>query len=111
MGYKFAQVRYNQPNSSMNTSGANHNGMVTGSTFQNYNSIVQLGIQAPPGTKFYLNNSGKALIVGFSGIFQLDLRNTGTIDSIRFDGVSLNFVESNPSAYIIVDMLYGGGEN
>lgn len=107
MGYKFAQVRYNQSNSSMsNTTAA---AMISGLAFTNYTQIVQLGIQAPPGTKFYLEDSTNALMVGASGVFQLDLRETSTFSGLRFDEQSVHFVELNGSSYIIVDILYVGG--
>ena len=107
MGYLFAQVRYNQYNSSMsNTTAA---AMKSGAAFANLSPIVQLGIQAPPGTKFYLGSTGNALMVGASGVFQLDLREKGAISGLRFDEQSINFVELTKSSYIIVDVLYGGG--
>ena len=107
MGYQFAQVRYNQQNSAMSNTTAE--ALKNGNAFANYTSIVQLGIQAPPGTRFYLGGSGSALMVGASGVFQLDLREKSTITGLRFDAQSINFVELNGSAYIIVDILYGGG--
>jgi hypothetical protein len=35
--------------------------------------IVQLGIQSVPGTKFYLNGSNNPIIIGNTGIYELDL--------------------------------------
>ena len=45
-------------------------------------AIVQLGIQAPPGTIFLLNNvdntSESDIEIGITGIFELDLRDANT---------------------------------
>ena len=45
-----------------------------GTVFENNFPILQLGIQAPPGTKFKINNGdGDWIIIGTTGIFELDL--------------------------------------
>lgn len=104
MAYNFAQVRYNQDGSNMsNTTAAN---MISGAAFSNYQSIFQLGIQAPPGTIFYINGSSNQIIVGSSGIFELDLLNKTAISSLRFDSKSIAFIQENNSSFIIVDILY-----
>lgn len=106
MAYRFAQVRYNQDGSDMSNTIASD--MVSGAVFENYQSIVQLGIQAPPGTKFYLGGNDNALIVGSSGVFQLNLKDKTTFTGIKFDKTSIDFVQENNSSYIIIDILYGG---
>ena len=80
--------------------------------------ITMLGIQATPGTKFYLNNAEQATIIGSVGNYQLDLTGIGEITSIRFDEDSLDAIENaNNSggaylgtAHIIVDAIYESGE-
>jgi hypothetical protein len=49
-----------------------------------------LGIQAMPGTLFYLNNSKHAISVGTTGIYELNLEGLGQIFSIQFNRDSLN---------------------
>lgn len=108
MAFHFAQIRYNYDNSSM--SNASKAGMISGSAFSNYKSIFQLGIQAPPGTIFYINGTENKLIVGSSGIFELNFINQTSISSLRFDAKSIEFIEENNSSFIIVDLLYAGEE-
>ena len=80
--------------------------------------ITMLGIQATPGTKFYLNNAEQSTIIGSVGNYQLDLTGIGEITSIRFDIDSLEDIEAaNNSAgthlgtaHIIVDAIYESGD-
>jgi hypothetical protein len=67
--------------------------------------ISQLGIQGPPGTKFYLNGSVNPLTIGVSGIYDLDIKNGARITSLEFDRDSLNRIENN--SYLFIDILYG----
>ena len=73
-----------------------------GSVFftDNLKSIIQLGIQTLPGTKFYLNNGEFPIIVGSTGIYELDL------DVLNFDLRSLSNIEEVGNAFLIVDALY-----
>lgn len=78
-----------------------------------YGAVVKLGIQALPGTKFYLNNNNiqQGIIINHTGVYELDLRNvTTTIGSLYFDPKSLAIVDSIDNASIIVDILYNPGE-
>lgn len=108
MTFSFAQVRYNQNGSSM--SNTDDQSMVSGNAFRNYKAIIQLGIQAPPGTIFYINGSDNKMMIGSSGVFELDLLNKTSISGLRFDQKSIDLVQENDSAFIIVDILYAGEE-
>ncbi len=78
--------------------------------FANYNQISQLGIQAPPGVIFYLNNGDAEIMVGRTGIYELDLEGVGRIYSIRFDPTTLNnLVTKDNNARLIIDIIYDGG--
>lgn len=67
----------------------------------NYAPVIQLGIQAPQGTKFKINESNNYIVMGQIGIYELDLTNLGVyIYSLKFD-------QSNEN--IIVDIIYEGG--
>lgn len=111
MTYNFYQVRYSSADAPINTT--TQANLISGAAFEGYGPIFQLGIQAPPGTKVYLNHNIQPVIIGHTGLFDIDLSNTDQyIQSIAFDQNSiLNLVESNPSNYIIVDMCCGGGNN
>ncbi len=83
--------------------------LISGSIFFNeaaLGAITQLGIQALPGTKFYLNNSITPVIVGYTGIYELDLRSEAEVTALSFDGASINAIDSINNAYLIVDAIY-----
>lgn len=89
------------------TEAINKSVLADGSIFINYTPIVQLGVQTLPGTKFYLNANTDPIIVGASGIYELDLSNTSTvISSIMFDLGSLELISNNPDGYLIIDIVY-----
>lgn len=78
----------------------------SGSIFADYMPIVSLGIQTLPGTKFCLNNSNDWIIVGTSGIYELDIDGMAEIMSLKFSPESITNIKSNPSAYLMVDIVY-----
>lgn len=80
--------------------------LVSGSAFSNYMPIIQLGIQSLPGTKFYLNGSNNPIIIGQTGIFELDVAGMAEIKALRFDSKSINSIGTNLNGYLIVDILY-----
>jgi hypothetical protein len=88
--------------------------LVNGSIFGNYHNITQLGVQGLPGTKFYLNNpsnKNNPIIIGSTGIYELDLQGLSEIVSIQFDRASIQAINDNRNAYLIVDIIYEGGDN
>ena len=94
----------NQPND------VNSTGYTTGTVFERYFPILQLGVQALPGTMFYLNNAPDPIIIGRTGIYELDLQEETVISSMRFDIASINTINANKNAYLIVDIICDGGE-
>lgn len=71
--------------------------------------IIQLGIQAYPGLKFYLNGArsteDSGVIVGPTGIYTINVDGESLITSLRFDAESLD----NPliqSSGVIIDIIY-----
>lgn len=106
MANKIMQFRYygekvsnNQPS---NISASN---LASGHIFSGYLPITQLGIQTLPGTKFYLNNSIYPVVIGSTGIYELDLKGMTQITEIHFDKRSLNLINDNKNAYLIVDII------
>lgn len=81
--------------------------LASGSVFSNYFPITQLGIQALPGTKFYLNNSTTPIIIGSTGIYELDLEGLSEITHLAFDAASISSINNNPNAYLIIDIVCG----
>lgn len=83
--------------------------LVSGSIFfqdSELGAITQLGIQALPGTKFYLNNSLTPVIIGFTGIYEIELDSGAEITGLKFDYNSINTINSINSAFLIVDAIY-----
>lgn len=75
--------------------------------FSKYTPITQLGIQALPGTRFILNeNIEGPVIIGSTGIYELDLEGISKIHSLRFDSKSLDLIAKNPNAFLIIDIIY-----
>ena len=98
-----AENKYNYPST---IKGEN---LVDGSAFSDYMPLSQLGIQAPPGTKVFFNGDTIPVIIGFTGLFEVNLDYGGVVNSMAFDSASIENVQSNDSALIIVDMAYVGG--
>lgn len=85
--------------------------LANGNIFDNYKSITQLGIQAPPGVKFKLNKSNNWITMGKTGIYELDLTDMGFISAIRFSLNDLDiYVDKNNNAKILIDIIYEEGE-
>ena len=124
MAYKVKQFRYyNDKSSEVSESKRNQpttlNGTTTLITSQHYVNgdvfgknfpVTQLGIQALPGTKFYLNEAVDPVIIGATGIYELDLTNGIQISKITFDPKSMEIIKNNDNAFLIVDIIYDDGE-
>lgn len=104
------QFRYYGENSQKNyPEEAQYSTLAVGNIFQSYSPVTQLGIQARPGTKFYVNNSTSPIMIGDTSIYELDLEGLGTISSIRIDKNDLASVtENNP---IMIDIIYEGASS
>ena len=85
----------------------------SGAAFSNYYPIIKLGIQSLPGQKFYLNDANTSIIIGSTGIYELDLEGYAEITNLAFDINGLNLIDNNPNAYLIVDIISDkqGGNN
>lgn len=79
--------------------------LCSGNIFDKLGAVTHIGIQAPSGTEFYLNNSTSSIKVGSTGIYELDLQGMGSITAIRFSKVSLAAIE-NWTDGLIIDVLY-----
>lgn len=83
---------------------------VSGAVFGECFPVLQFGIQSLPGTKFYLNNGNDPIIIGSTGIYELDLEGQTEITQIQMDGGSMKVINDNDSAYLIIDIIYDNGE-
>ncbi len=107
MAKKLRQFRWygeGDPKNSPQVEGQQYaNGLV----FEGVYPIAQLGIQSLPGTEFYLNGSVKPIVIGVSGIYDLDIKNGARVTGLSFSNQSLTRVGENATSYLIVDVLYG----
>lgn len=106
MANKLRQYRFEGIGSNKNYNIDDPKDLVTGDFISNYIPIIQLGIQALPGTRFYLNEIHEPIIIGETGIFELELKGVTEISKIQFDCVSLNRIAKKESAILIIDTIY-----
>lgn len=69
-----------------------HDNIITG-------NIVSVGIQAPPGVKFTINN-GSNITIGPTGVYSIDVSGYGTIGDIKFTNI-----DDFNNQWIIVDII------
>lgn len=111
MAKQIKQFRYYKQGSPKNyPSNISIANLASGSIFSQYMPVIQLGVQSLPGTKFYLNNSNDPIIIGNTGIYELDLNGLSEVIAIAFDRTSINAVTTSQNGYLIVDILYEDGE-
>ena len=112
MARKIQQFRYysNTDTSKNWPATISYQKLVSGSVFADYTPIVQLGVQSLPGTKFYLNNASDPIIIGSTGIYELDLVGETEISALSFDSQSIVAINNNTNAYLIVDIIYEKAE-
>lgn len=82
-----------------------------GNIFRNLGVVTHLGIQATPGTLFYLNNSQHPICVGSTGIYELNLEGLGQIFAIKFAQSSLDLIEETHDGLFIDVVFEGAGVN
>lgn len=110
MAKRVKQIRYYKDGNGNNYGGPTYRNLISGSVFKDFVPMIQLGIQALPGTKFYLNGSNNPVIIGNTGIYELDVQGLTEINSLQFDASSLALISNNANAYLIVDIIYEDGE-
>lgn len=106
MANNIQQYRFYEVDSVKNYAINNVKDLVTGDFLEENIPIIQLGIQAIEGTRFYLNDSTDPIIIGESGIFELELNGITEISKIRFDCASLDSIHKNKNATLIIDTIY-----
>lgn len=65
------------------------------------NTYTKVGIQALPGAQIYFNDKTDPIVIGNTGIFEINLENYGYINQIRYDG---EHIITGPTPYLIVDL-------
>lgn len=85
--------------------------LVTGDAFRNYFPIRKIGIQSLPGTRFRFNANLDWIMIGATGLYELDLLDSSaSIVDLKFDRNSLTSIHENQNAYLIIDILYEEGD-
>ena len=110
MAKQVKQFRYySEPSYKLNMNNPSNiklDNLVSGEIFSLYTPIYKIGIQALPGTKFYFNDTSSPIIIGHTGIFEMDLNEHTEIIALKFDAKSIVAIQNNPNAYLIVDIIY-----
>lgn len=111
--YQYRWVKNNVDTDKIWPEDATIESFFTGSLFAEKTPIYQLGIQALPGTKFFLNGGIDPVIIGATGIYELDLQDKASISALRFDAESMKTIEKAGevgNGFLIVDIVYEGEE-
>lgn len=108
----FKQMIYHHPHSLKNfPQNLTAQDLISGEIFKSYMPITQLGVRALPGTKFYINGYSRPVIIGSTGLFDIDLSAGGFIQSLAFDPKSLDLIGSNDTGYLVIDIAYLGTDS
>lgn len=113
MAKRIMQFRYyGEKNTSTNQPAVGASKFADGTVFKSYLPFTKLGIQALPGTKFYLNDSVDEIIIGATGIYELDLEGISKITNLTFNRQSLSLISNSSNNGLIVDVVSEtGGAN
>ena len=111
---KIAQIRYYDDNNALNSLGFQLYTTFCGDTaFTKFSPIRHLGVQTLPGTRMYLNRSTTPIIIGATGIYELDIKENSTalLSSIRFDETSMKTIRDLENGFLLSDLVYEGSGN
>lgn len=106
MAKTIGQVRFygdNNPNNSSDE--VTKVNLENGLLFQKHVPITQLGIQTLPGTQVFINENPRPIIIGQTGIYELNVQGNSSINNLEFRRTSLDLIEKSPSAYLIIDFI------
>ena len=79
--------------------------LLSGSIFESVTPIIKLGIQTIPGVRFSINANNSWVIIGATGIYELDLEGLSEITDLHFDSSSVESINKNNNAYLIIDVI------
>lgn len=55
--------------------------------------IYQLGVQATPGSTLYINNTNNPIVIGPSGIFQVELEDGSYISTVKVNSSNTFYID------------------
>lgn len=70
--------------------------------------ITQLGVQSFPGAEILINShqsSAGSVIIGQTGIYELNLQGAAHINQLRVSAQTLNLIDLHKTGYIIIDYI------
>lgn len=104
------QFRYYGDNNSNNyPSDLTKDKLTNKNIFEGYGTITKLGIQGRGNTQVYLNGSIYPILLGVTGIYELDLEDYGQIFEIRFAPDSLDvYGTAGSTDRLLIDIVYEG---
>ena len=120
MAYKIAQFRYYgsknsnnySPFAEVNSEDFNFdNALTNGKAFQDCVPIYKIGIQTFPGATIHFNKNTYPVMVGKTGIFELELDDNIKISSINIDVNTIDMINKVDNYYLIIDVIYEGGNS
>lgn len=106
MAKKIKQIKYYPHKTGGTTENITSASLSNGNAFASYLPIVQLGIQTMPGVVFRLNGANNPIIVGSTGIYELNVSDGASITGLQFDRQSLKMIDDSGIGYLIIDILY-----
>ena len=108
MAKTVGQLRYYGPNNSSNYPSGNAVTpikLIYGQALHDAYPIIKLGIQTLPGTKIFINNSPYPIVIGTTGIYELDIDGLSYINQLTIDQASLDKINDISTAYLIIDYV------
>lgn len=105
MAKQIKQFRYyNDGNANNSPSALTAAKLADGSAFSGISAITQIGIQTLPGVRVHFNGDD-AIIIGPTGVYELDINGISEITKLSFEKNSLDTIGELPNAYLIIDMI------
>ena len=82
--------------------------LVSGAAFNELFSkgVEQIGIQALPGTRFKMSTGPDWVVIGTTGIYELDLTGRATISALCFDKASIDIIQNGAGQTLLIDIVY-----
>ena len=109
---QIAQFRFYSDGNANNYPFSNYQSYCSAKSFGDYIPIRQLGIQTLPGTKIYFNQSLNPIVIGGTGIYEIDCSGTSaSITSFRVEQTSMETSNQLPNGYLIIDIVWGKEED
>lgn len=107
MAKTVGQIRFYGDDDKRNfPAGLNISQLYSGSFLKDHYPITQLGVQTVPGAKIYLNKDKDPIIVGVTGIYELNIDGLAQITDLAIAKDTLNLIrDKSNNQYLIIDFI------